>query len=516
MREYIITVSDPAVWDTGLWDELTVDGLGDNFIPDRSVEVINERPFNDYSAHFNLTDEEADLLRQDSRIAFVELQADLQEGVEKGFSAVRASANYNRHPGSTTSSMKNWGLLRCINQADPYGTNTSVTAEFPYNLDGTGVDVIVMDSGVEPNHPEFAVNSDGTGGSRVVDFNWASLGVPGTASASSIGGYLGDADGHGSHCASVSCGNTQGWASGAAIYSLRIFDGNNIRTGAYLGAINSDIAFDIVRAFHLAKIAAGNTRPTICTNSWGYRSGYSGMISTVWRGTTYSTTSRNPTYGQVSSNHPYVVNYLDVSATNCINAGVILVGAAGNYYHKADIPGGIDYDNYYNSYYGQIYYHRGSSPTRATGFINVGAVDTIQTNPAIERKSNFSETGPRVDVYAPGSMVMGAYANKPYSTNAVPDPRNSSYYLNKVSGTSMACPQVTGVLACFLQARPSATAADCLAWLIENSTLNALNENPSGLPGGGATYTNNYYLQGGNNRVLHQPFKSSMRGSITS
>jgi subtilisin family serine protease len=158
------------------------------------------------------------------------------------------------------------------------------------------------------------------------------------------------------------------------------------------------------------------------------------------------------------------------------------------------------------------YYHRGSSPTRATGFINVGAIDTIMTTPAIERKSSFSETGPRVDIYAPGSMVMGAYANKAYSTGAVPDPRNGLFYLNKVSGTSMACPQVTGVLACFLQARPTATAADCLTWLIENSTPNALNENPSG----GTGYSNNFYLQGGNNRVLHQPFKSSTRGSITS
>ena len=512
MKEYIITVRDPMVWDTGLWNELTVDGLGDNFIPTRNVEVLNERPFNEWCAHFNLTDEEAAQIRQDSRIDSVELQADLQEGVEKGFSAVRASYNYNRHPASTTNSMKNWGLHRCINQANPYGTNTSVTAEFPYNLDGTGVDVIVMDAGVEPNHPEFAVNADGTGGSRVVDFNWASLGVPGTASAASIGGYLGDADGHGSHCASVSCGNTQGWASGAAIYSIRIFSGNNIRTGAYLGAISSDIGFDLVRAFHLAKIAAGNTTPTICTNSWGYRSTYSGMTSTVYRGTTYPGSSPSAARGQVSSSHPYVVNYLDASATNCINAGVILVGAAGNYYHKIDIPGGLDYNNYYNSYYGSTYYHRGSSPTRATGFINVGAIDTIMTTPPIERKSNFSETGPGVHIYAPGSMVMGAYANKPYNTYAVPDPRNGSFYLNKVSGTSMACPQVTGVLACFLQARPTATAADCLAWLIENSTPNALNENPSG----GIGYNNNFYLQGGNNRVLHQPFKSSTRGSITS
>ena len=511
LKEYIITVSDPAIWDQ-VWDLFTQGGLGDNYIPQRPIDVINERPFNDYSAHFALTDDEAAELMKDPRFASVELKADLQDGVEKGFSAVRASANYNRHPASTTSSMKNWGLYRCINQADPYGTNTSVTAEFPYNLDGTGVDVIVMDAGVEPDHPEFAVNADGTGGSRVVDFNWASLGVPGTASAASIGGYLGDSDGHGSHCASVSCGNTQGWASGAAIYSIRIFSGNNIRTGAYLGAIDSDIAFDLVRAFHLAKVAAGNTRPTICTNSWGYRSTYAGMTSTVYRGVSYSGSSPSVARGQVNYLHPYVVNYLDASATNCINAGVILVGAAGNYYHKIDVPGGLDYNNYYNSYYGVTYYHRGSSPTRAAGFINVGAIDTIMTAPPIERKSNYSETGPGVHIYAPGSMIMGAYANKPYFTNAVPDPRNSSFYLNKASGTSMACPQVTGVLACLLQARPTATAAECLSWLIENSTTNALDENPSG----GIGYGNNFYLQGGNNRILKTPFTSSVRGGINS
>ena len=76
MREYIITVADPKVWDE-VWDTLTKDGLSDNYIPNRAVEVLNERPFNDFSAHFNLTDEEADLIRQDSRFVAVELQAHL-------------------------------------------------------------------------------------------------------------------------------------------------------------------------------------------------------------------------------------------------------------------------------------------------------------------------------------------------------------------------------------------------------------------------------------------------------
>jgi len=505
VREYIITVSDPTVWDTGLWDELTVDGLGDNFIPKRPIEVLNERPFNDYSAHFNLTDEEAELIRQDSRIAFVELQADLQEDVIKEHFGTRATYSYDKS-NVTTNSMKNWGLLRASRPSNPFASSTAVSAGFTYNLTGEGVDIIVVDSGIEAGHPEFAVNPDGTGGSRVVDFNWASLGVPGTASGASIGGYLGDSDGHGSNCASIAAGNTCGWASGSAIYSLRIFGGYRIRGSGYLGAINSDICFDIVRAFHLAKRAAGNMRPTICTNSWGYSSTYSYMTSTVWRGQTYSTPYANTNYGQVYYRHPYVVNYLDFSATNCANAGVILVGAAGNYHHKIDVPGGIDYNNYYNGYYGPTYYHRGSSPTRADGFINVGAIDNSTT----EQKVYFSETGPRVDIYSPGTMIMGAYANKSYQTPAVADPRNNSYYLNKISGTSQATPNVTGLLATVLQARPDMTPAEAKQFLIDYSIKNALVE------GSSTAYTSTTYLQGGNNRILQTPFTSPNRGGITS
>jgi subtilisin family serine protease len=509
MREYIITVKDPAVWDSGLWNELTVDGLGDNFIPGRSVEVLNERPFNEFMAHFNLTDEEAAQIRQDDRIAFVELQADLQEGVIKEHFGTRPTATYDKS-GTTNATMKNWGLLRSSRPTNPFASSLAVSADFTYNLDGTGVDIIVVDSGVDQDHPEFAVNADGTGGSRVVDFNWASLGVPGTASAASIGGYLGDADGHGNHCAGIAAGNTHGWAPGAAIYSIRIF-GSAISskdpavpgTSLYLDAINSDIAFDLVKAFHLAKRAAGNMRPTICTNSWGYRSNYSRMTATVYRGVTYPGSSPRSEYGQVNYLHPYIVNYLDVSATNCANAGVILVGAAGNYLHKIDVPDGPDYNNYYTGFYGTQYYHRGSSPTRAEGFITVGAID----NSTVEKKVYFSETGPRVDVYAAGTSIMSALS---VNYASVSDPRNPTYRLGKISGTSMACPQVTGVLATVLQARPNMTPAEAKQFIIDSSVKNALVE------GSSTAYTSTTYLQGGNNRVLQTPFTNPSRGSIRS
>jgi len=97
MREYIITVKDPSSWDTGLWNELTVNGLGDNFIPSRSVQVVNDRPFNDHSAHFNLTDAEADLIRKDPRIDHVELQADLRPNVKKKFNVFRHIRQEQHH-----------------------------------------------------------------------------------------------------------------------------------------------------------------------------------------------------------------------------------------------------------------------------------------------------------------------------------------------------------------------------------------------------------------------------------
>ena len=505
MREYIITVEDPKVWDE-VWDTLTTDGLSDNYIPSRGVEVLNERPFNDYSAHFNLTDEEADLIRQDSRFLAVELQADLREGVGKGFQAFRSSYLYDKS-NSTTAAMKNWGLWRCTNSTNPLSSSTSTTGSLPYTLDGTGVDIVVIDTGIEADHPEFAVNADGTGGSRVVDFNWASLGVTGTPTSAAIGGYLKDSDGHGSNCASIAAGNTCGWAPGAAIYAIRIFSGYDTKTGAALGAISSDLCYDLVRAFHLAKVAAGNKRPTICTNSWGYYANYIGVTTTYFRGTLYNGMSAS--YGQFGSKHPYNTNmeYLNNSVNNAAAAGVIMVGAAGNFSHKIDVPGGIDYNNYYMGTYGNYQYNRGQSPTAASSMISVGAVDN---NTGSERKVYFSETGPRVDIYAPGVMIMGAYANKAYQTYAVQDPRKAGSYLNKISGTSQATPQVTGLLATILQARPTMTTAEAKAFLTEYSIKNALS-----LTGVDAV-SNTSSLQGGNNRILRTPFTSPNRGGINS
>ena len=73
-------------------------------------------------------------------------------------------------------------------------------------------------------------------------------------------------------------------------------------------------------------------------------------------------------------------------------------------------------------------------------------------------------------------MIMGAYANKSYQTYAVADSRRSGYYLNKISGTSQATPQVAGFVACFLQLRPTSNVSDVKNFISTYSNKNKLAE----------------------------------------
>ena len=97
---------------------------------------------------------------------------------------------------------------------------------------------------------------------------------------------------------------------------------------------------------------------------------------------------------------------------------------------------------------------------------------------------------------------MGAYSSSTYSFNSVQDPRNSLYWLNKLSGTSMACPQVTGVAALALELRPQYTATDVLNFISGTSAKNLLNETYYG----GSGYTQYAGLQSASNNYLYMPF----------
>jgi len=180
---------------------------------------------------------------------------------------------------------------------------------------------------------------------------------------------------------------------------------------------------------------------------------------------------------------PARVAAVDADIQDAINDGVIVISSAGNSYWNCDVSGGNDYNNSINN--GVIYHSRGSTPGSADNVICVGSIGSK----VAEYKSNFSNWGERVDIWAPGSDIISAVYDSSSAiseggyTPLVQDSRNSSYYLASISGTSMSSPQVTGVIACLAEQEPYLTQAEALQHLKENAlseigTTGSINQSP--------------------------------------
>lgn len=271
-RKYIITVYDYDDLDA-IYEELETSGKAPpNTEIDRNVECLERRPMSKNTV-YRLADWEATQLKNDPRIKLVSIHPD-ELGIRAGTNATtQTSSNWDKSS-NTTSSMKNWALLRCTEgqqRASWGGTgyqgNGSGTAAQTGTIElaqtGRNVDVVICDTGLPTQaHPEFAVNADGTGGSRVVNYNWYQHNpeVTGGAAGTYNEGLL---DPHGMHVAGTVAGNSQGWARDSTIYSLYYDTGN---TG------NFSLVFDYIRAFHRNKAVnttIGRKNPTIVNNSWG-------------------------------------------------------------------------------------------------------------------------------------------------------------------------------------------------------------------------------------------------------
>ena len=102
---------------------------------------------------------------------------------------------------------------------------------------------------------------------------------------------------------------------------------------------------------------------------------------------------------------PYRDSTIDADIEDAIDDGIIFVSSAGNGSFKIDVPNGEDYDNYFVDQGIDYYYHRGPSPGSSnSSMICVGALDSASN----ENKFQLSNTGPGVDLYAPGSNVISA------------------------------------------------------------------------------------------------------------
>jgi aqualysin 1 len=133
---------------------------------------------------------------------------------------------------------------------------------------------------------------------------------------------------------------------------------------------------------------------------------------------------------------------LDTAVQNSINSGVTYAIAAGNDY-------GVDACT--------------ESPGRVAAALTVGSTTST------DAKSDFSNIGACVDVFAPGSSILSSWYTSDTATNTI-------------SGTSMATPHVTGVAALYLQNNPSASPATVANQIITTATTNHLTGIGAGSP----------------------------------
>lgn len=255
-----------------------------------------------------------------------------------------------------TRTQATWGLQR-ISSSGAIGSTDDKSLTFTYTFEedaaalGAGVDIYVVDTGVNVNHAVF-------GGRAVQGFSFETDNT--------------DGDGHGTHVAGTAAGAIFGVASAANIFAVKVLgaDGSGLTSDTIAG-------MDWVVQHNAQRKTQAGYVGAVMSMSWGL-SGTSDSITTA------------------------------IQAASA--AGIHVSVAAGN-----------SAENSCSS---------SPSNTGGTGG-NTVTVGSIGIDDAI---SSFSNSGACNDVYAPGENVLSAW-------------NTANNTINFLSGTSMACPHVTGVMA---------------------------------------------------------------------
>lgn len=298
-------------------------------------------------------------------------------------------------------------------------------------LDGSGVSVAVIDSGVDPTHPAFR-QADGT--SRVVASVKSLCLLEGLGTACMVPlPTLIDTDttslgGHGTHVTGIAAGNDFALGDGAAVGGsapgAKIVA---ISTGAAVLILGADAALNWVLENHRAPCGAG-VPANVCP-----------PIKVV-----------NNSYGP-SGGGPFDPNSATVKLQRQLAAeGVVTVWAAGN-------DGGDGAASVTNP--------PGQDPT--PGVLSVASYNDLSTGTRDGAVSAFSSRGAAgdqvtwPDISAPGENIVSScrlyllICSNGLEFHNGPGLLDLATY-NTISGTSMAAPQITGIVAQLFQANPGA------------------------------------------------------------
>ena len=486
--------------------------------------LVMKRPMS-RNTHYKMTEEQAKKLRQDPRVWDVQLPPE-----ELGMVMDRDIVNYNEYNisgnfwkddtvGSATVSDtdRQWGHIHCAGDTAQRGKGqfgvisdggTYEEAIDSINVfnDGKHVDVVICDDPVSYDCQEWF--SPTTGQTRFVQYDWygqlntlvGTIDDDGqTLPTGSYPNYFDNAtntESHGTHVAGTVAGQHYGWAREANIYSLQVL-GNSANTGTPVPAL---LIFDYLRAFHRNKAVNPDTgikNPTITNHSWSYRYDFSDIlekpsfdlsdfVSVNYRGTTYNSSNPNPSgwtlagletdFGFASNKMKINSDYAPINADveDAISEGVVVVAAAGNNNFHCVPDGDPDYSNTVSFINGGTYfYNRGASPGNSLNAICVGSLG----NRHDFRRSTFSNFGPLIDIFAPGNNIISAYNSAGLADSKYGGAPN---YYYPIQGTSMASPQVAGVLACLATGKERFNQYDAKGYLDSTSIYNDMSWDASG------------------------------------
>ena len=296
-----------------------------------------------------------------------------------------------------------------------------------YGLDGTGIGVAIIDSGIAA-HADLN-NASGT--SRVV---YSQSFVPLDSTTS-------DKFGHGTHVAGLvggsgaSSGTANGYsakyagmASNVNLINLRVLDANGCGTDSQVIAAIQE-AITLQSKYNIRVISMSLGRPVF---------------------------------------ESYTLDPVDQAVEAAWKAGIVVVTAAGNSGRFALTNG-----------FGTI-----GVPANDPSVITVGATMTEQTATRVDDKiASYSSKGPTVvdhivkpDLVAPGNAqvslrVAGSTLDTTYPQYEVtPTSGTSKYFV--LSGTSMATPIVSGAVALLLQQNPALTPDQVKARLMKTAWKN--------------------------------------------
>ncbi len=289
---------------------------------------------------------------------------------------------------------------------------------------GAGIGVAVIDSGLTPWHDDLARVDAGRAlvGQRVVgfaDFTSGGTEVPPSSGSPST---VSDTYGHGTHVAGIvagsghdSDGQFAGVAPGAHLLVLKVLDGDG------RGYVS-----DVIRAIDFAVVSRARFNLRVINLSIG-----------------------------APVLESYTTDPLTLAALRAVEAGMVVVAAAGNFGKNLEE---------------QIQYGGITAPGNAPWVLTVGAYTHMGTpDPGDDRVAGYSSRGPtafdfsaKPDIVAPGTRIVslndeGSVLSLRNPQDLVTGTDGGAYPYLTLSGTSMAAPVVSGVVARMLQANPALT-----------------------------------------------------------